>query len=223
MNRAICSFALAVSAALCSTVWPGTAAVSLAADGSEAARPAVPAEKPTSDGGQAVAPAEGRGGLSSAGNKLPAKTAGRAVSEKAFGDWTLQCLENNSAEPRCQVIHRSMSPDKKQVVMVMSLASIAKDKTGLQLALPLGFAVQAGVKLGFGSKFETTAAVSRCTVQGCLVEGECPPKMISAMKDVKTGDVTVRTVEGGTIKLALSLDGFANAFRAMQERDLEND
>ena len=145
--------------------------------------------------------------------------SGTKVSEKSFGAWTLQCLSDPSITPHCQIMHRLASPDSNQVVLVMSVASLSKDKTGLQLALPLGFAIQAGVKIAFGSKYSTGAAVSRCTVQGCIVEGTCPPEMIAAMKREKDGSVTVKTMQGNDIKLAVSLDGFADAYKAMEAKN----
>jgi invasion protein IalB len=174
------------------------------------------------DGGGIAVPPKRAGSSASKEGAAAGKTAAAADdgSDQAYGDWTLQCLGAGASGIPCQVMHRSLSPDKKQVIVVMSMAYFPKGEvTKLQLALPLGFSVQDGVKLDFGEGYSTTAKVSRCTAQGCLVEGNGAPEMIAAMRKGKAATVTVRTVEGSEIKLPFSLAGFAEAYDAMKSKN----
>lgn len=157
--------------------------------------------------------AESKIGSTEAAKEMPNEAS---VSEKAFGKWTLQCLPESAPDPRCQIVHRLMSEDGKQSVLVLSLARTSDGATKLQMALPLGFSIQEGVRIVFGGGFATIAGVSRCTVQGCLVEGDGAPEMIAAMKAEKQGAVTVRTMQGEEIALPVSLDGFSEAYAQLQ-------
>jgi invasion protein IalB len=139
----------------------------------------------------------------------------RLVEEK-FKDWSLQCIEGSSATPPCQIMYRLTSSNQKQVALVLSVARSPKGKISLQMALPLGFSISQGVDLAFGKKYSTVARVSRCTVQGCLVEGEAPAKMIDAMLHGSNGVVSVHNMEGRQIKLPISLNGFSTAFEALK-------
>lgn len=141
------------------------------------------------------------------------------LSEQAYGVWTLQCLTATTARPSCQIMHRLTSADGQQIALVLSMARVAKDTVALQMALPLGFSIQNGVKIAFGSNYSTLANVTRCTNQGCLIEGNAPPDMIAAMMQSKEGSVSVQTTQGDEFKLAVSLDGFQAAFNAMMAKD----
>ncbi|AYG69923.1 hypothetical protein CCGE531_28010 (plasmid) [Rhizobium sp. CCGE531] len=145
-----------------------------------------------------------------------APSAGPQVTEQKFDAWTLQCSTDKAMKPPCQIMYRLTSPDQKQVFLVISMARSAENKVGMQMALPLGFSIQAGVKIGFGGKYSTMAKVSRCTNQGCLVEGLCPPGMLDALLKEKSGKVSIRMMQGNMAELPISLGGFSAAYRAMQ-------
>lgn len=129
-----------------------------------------------------------------------------------FGAWVVECVQDTKLKPNCQVTHRSVSPDGKQTTLVFSLAKINDKDAVIQLALPLGFAIQAGVQLQVGSTYSTTATVSRCTMQGCIVEGPAPAELLSAMLKEKSGKITVRSMQGESADLPLDLDGFSDAY-----------
>ncbi|SCB36300.1 invasion associated locus B family protein [Rhizobium multihospitium] len=169
-------------------------------------------------GTQNVTPDAGKSDPSNAVAPAPATSApaGSQITEQKFDAWTLQCSADKTMKPRCQIVYRLTSPDQKQVFMVISMARSADKKIGMQMALPLGFAIQGGVKIGFGSKYSTIAKVSRCTTQGCLVEGLCPPEMLAALMKEKSGKVSIRMMQGNMAELPISLSGFGAAFQAMQ-------
>ncbi|TXI03184.1 MAG: hypothetical protein E6Q76_14165 [Rhizobium sp.] len=141
--------------------------------------------------------------------------APQQITEQKFDAWTLQCSTDKSMKPPCQILYKLTSPDQKQVFMVISMARSSENKVGMQMALPLGFSVQAGVKIGLGSKYSTVAKVSRCTTQGCLVEGVCPPAMLDALLKEKSGKVSIRMMQGNMAELPISLGGFDAAYHAM--------
>lgn len=148
-----------------------------------------------------------------------APVARNQPTEIVFADWKMECLDAASAVP-CQIVYRGLSPDQKQVVMVVSLAYAKSAKeTKIQMALPLGFAVEPGVTIDLGDGHTTLMQVSRCTAQGCLVDGAVAPETIEAMEKGKAGKIAIKTVEGATINLPFSLGGFSDAFEAMKKKN----
>jgi invasion protein IalB len=138
--------------------------------------------------------------------------------EERYKDWSMQCVTDSSVTPACQIIYKLMSSNQKQVTLVLSLAIFRKDSARLQMALPLGFSLAQGVNVSFGKAYSMLAHVSRCTLQGCIVEGQGPAKMISAMLHEKSGLVSVRNMQGTEIKLPISLEGFTAAYDALKTK-----
>lgn len=176
---------------------------------------------PTADGNGAIigAPA-GR-----ANNTRPAaeQKAKAAEPEKAAGNrfkqWELQCVELDKQPVRCQISSSTLSADGKQVILVMSLAYRPDGKTvAMQMAVPLGVALKDGVRLKVKGGYGATMPVSRCTPQGCLVEGAAEQALLTSMEAKAEATVTVTTPEGNAIPIALSLSGFADAHAALSAR-----
>nr|CAD6436687.1 invasion associated locus B family protein [Rhizobium sp. Q54] len=100
----------------------------------------------------------------------------------------------------------------------MSLAKGVDATTMLyQAALPLGIAVQKPVSVSMDSGFQSAIRVSRCTPQGCLLEGSADSDFIGAMKAGAEATFSVSTPEGQTIPIALSLKGFSEALAALPQ------
>ena len=144
----------------------------------------------------------------------PVDVSGNSV--KTFGDWDLQCVGHAKGGTRCQSIGDVLSADGKQAVLVMSLAPTAKTESiTIQMAVPLGVAVQAGVKIGIDEAYSASMPITRCTLQGCLVEGVVPVEMLEAMKTKSVASIGVTTPDGKDVPISLKLRGFANAYNAM--------
>lgn len=188
------------------------ASFALGAD-NDAAKPQADPPKEESRPGNTVLP-----GNASTNAPAAAPLASK-VTEQQFAAWTLQCSTDASMKPPCQIMYRLTSPDQKQVFMVISMARSADNKIGMQMALPLGFAIQGGVKIGFGTKYSTVAKISRCTTQGCLVEGLCPPGMLDVLMKEKSGKVSIRMMQGNAAELPVSLEGFNAAYQAMRAKN----
>lgn len=153
-------------------------------------------------------------------SNAPVSAAAPAPRADKFKNWELQCAEFAKGQKRCQVTGNVVSPDGKQVILVMSLAPTADGKAIVtQMAVPLGIALKAGVKIDVNGAYSTTIPVSRCTPQGCLVEGNIEDAMIEAMKTKPAATITVATPDNKVIPIKLPLDGFAEALAAMKTAD----
>jgi invasion protein IalB len=143
-----------------------------------------------------------------------------AATAERFGGWELQCETISAASRICQVSSQVTSPDGSQVILVMSLANDADgNATRMQMAVPLGIALAEKVNIAVAPNYQTSLAVSRCTPQGCLVEGIVEPAFLAAMREGEQATVSVATPEGKRIPIALALQGFSAAFDAMKKTD----
>ena len=97
-----------------------------------------------------------------------------------------------------------------QIALVLSIA-YTPDGAGpfMQLALPLGSDINSGAQLSFGSTFNQNIPFTRCTDQGCLVEGQITESLLGAMRTASLGNVGVVT-EAGAINIPISMAGFAS-------------
>lgn len=142
---------------------------------------------------------------------------GPAIAAERFESWELQCESIAAASRICQVSSRVTSPDGSQVILVMSLANDAgANSTRMQMAVPLGIALAEKVNITVAPDYDTSLAVSRCTPQGCLVEGTVEPAFIAALQKGEQAVVSVATPEGKRIPIALALKGFSAAFDALK-------
>ncbi|MBU0583139.1 MAG: invasion associated locus B family protein [Alphaproteobacteria bacterium] len=136
---------------------------------------------------------------------------------KSAGEWKLECLEDAKVRPRCQVIVRALAAN--QVALVMGVAKVpSADKAAMQIAVPLGLAVGKGVRVelpGYSADFP----VSRCTAQGCLVEGDAPEAFTEALKKGGDGAAVIYTTEGNSIRLPLPAKGFGPLFESLASTD----
>lgn len=175
---------------------------------------------PTADGNGAIigAPAGRANNRPAAEQKAKPAQPEKAAANR-FKEWELQCIELDKQPVRCQISSSTLSADGKQVILVMSLAYRPDGKSvAMQMAVPLGIALKDGVKLKVKDGYGATMPVSRCTPQGCLVEGPVERALIDSMEAKAEATVTVATPEGKAIPIALSLSGFADAHAALSAR-----
>jgi invasion protein IalB len=139
-----------------------------------------------------------------------------AIVAEKFKDWDLQCLPEG-ADPRlCQISGKTSSPDGSQVILVMSLAKDLDGKTSrMQMAVPLGIALAEKVEIAVAPSYKVSLPVSRCTPQGCLIEGPAEDALVNAMRQGEKAEVSVATPEGARVPIELSLSGFSSALDAL--------
>jgi invasion protein IalB len=143
----------------------------------------------------------------------------RTLATETFNQWTLECFEPAFNDAACQIVHRVTAGDASQVVMVFALAAKSdEDAAAIQMALPLGISLPAGIRLVIGEGYQNQIALQRCTPQGCIVEGIGSNELLAAMKREANGAVVVENEQGQQVQLPFSLNGFTAAYAAMVER-----
>ncbi|MBP1849441.1 invasion associated locus B family protein [Rhizobium halophytocola] len=146
-----------------------------------------------------------------------AKPADDKVKAATDSAWEMSC-ETVAGNRMCQISASTITGDKSQVILVMSLAPAATKGIAMQMAVPLGIAVQDKVELTIEDAYRTDLSVDRCTQQGCLIEETVEPGMIAAMKEKAKAQVIVTTPEGNKVPIDLSLSGFSKALEAMEKQ-----
>lgn len=96
-------------------------------------------------------------------------------------------------------------------MLVLAIARQSRDaRPRLQMALPLGINIARGVKITIG-EFNEDLSISRCTAQGCLVEGAASDELLAALRQGSTGRITVYSLDDNAIDLNLPLTGAASS------------
>lgn len=166
-----------------------------------------------------MAPAQEAGGRDGGETAPAAAMAAPAPQTERFDDWTVECFDEVGA---CQTTHRVVSGDGSQIVMVLALtAGRADAPASLQVAVPLGISALAGAQLAIGNAYQADIPISRCTPQGCLIEGTPSDALLSAMRAGQQGRLTVFNESGAAIPLPFSLMGFTASFADMIARNTE--
>ncbi|MEI9886222.1 MAG: invasion associated locus B family protein [Rhizomicrobium sp.] len=137
---------------------------------------------------------------------------------KTFGDWTVRCFPVTTQSP-CDMFELLANKTSGQRVMSISIAYMPTgDKHIIQIAVPLGIAIQKGLVLSAEGYTSPALRYRRCDRGGCYVEMLLEPPVLGALSGGGTS-ATIRIVaEGGkSFDIPFSLKGFADAHGAMQD------
>lgn len=124
------------------------------------------------------------------------------------GDWLVECYGAESRNGNCQLYQRVLMNNGTEIALVVAIA-YAQDGSGpfLQMALPLGSEISSGARIEFSDVIDLEIPFTRCTDQGCLVEGQLTEGLLNAMKNADAGFVTIQR-GGQPLRIPLSLSGF---------------
>ena len=159
-------------------------------------------------------------GAASAQEAPPAAAPGpvQPSESKPFGDWTVRCFPVNSPSP-CDMFELLANKQTNQRVLSVSIAYLPNgDKHVIQIAVPLGVAIQKGLILSTDSYVSPQLHYRRCDRGGCYVEMLIDAQTIGALS-ASTGSAKIKIVaDGGKVfEIPFSLNGFSDAHGAMQD------
>jgi invasion protein IalB len=145
-----------------------------------------------------------------------ANGSGTVTDSKQVGDWTVRCFAVTSESP-CDMYQELQDQTSHQRVLSVSIAYVPdKDQHVMQIAVPLGVAIQKGVVIKTDSYVSPALPFRRCDQAGCYVEMLLGADQIAGF--VKSGpQATVNIVADDSKSYALrfSLNGFSNAHDSM--------
>ena len=149
----------------------------------------------------------------------PAPSAPPSVTDtKPVGDWTVRCFSVTSASP-CDMYEELQENASHQRVLSVSIAYVPKDdRNVVDIAVPLGVSIGAGVIIKTDSYTSPRLGFRRCDQAGCYVEGLMPNEMVASLAKSGPGaSVNIVAEDGKDFAIKLSLNGFAGAHDAMAQ------
>jgi invasion protein IalB len=147
---------------------------------------------------------------------LAAATPPGQLSER-YDDWQTRCFAVKSVSP-CDAFFATFQKATGMRIASVSIAyAPARRSYLIQIAVPLGIAVQQGIVVKAGAFKSATLEVRRCDRNGCYVEGGADGALVAALvaNDGQKGSLDVVADGGKPVSLLLSLKGFAKAHDAM--------
>jgi invasion protein IalB len=147
----------------------------------------------------------------------PAPGAPLQPSEtKSFADWTVRCYPVASPSP-CDMYELLANKQSNQRVMSLSIAYMpAGDKHVIQIAVPLGVFIPAGLVVESSAYTSAVLPYRRCDRAGCYVEMIFDNGAVTSLGSA-TGSAKIKIVaDGGKVfEIPFSLNGYTDAHGAM--------
>lgn len=139
-------------------------------------------------------------------------------SRENIGDWVLECYDLPLGQ--CQIYQRILINNGAAAAMVTTFAwDEPAQAFRTQIALPLGIALSKGATISSDSGVSVSVPISRCTQQGCLVEGVASDDLVSGLEKSRSANVTVVDGTGADFAIPVSLDGFSEALARLRPGD----
>ncbi len=137
---------------------------------------------------------------------------------KVIGDWGVHCFTVASPSP-CEMQQTATQNKTRQRVLGVSIAyAPLNGRYVFQVAVPLGVSLAKGVKILATGYNGAAMAYRRCDPAGCYVEGLIDGKSIDALAAASgPAKVEIASADGRTLDLPLSLRGFADARKDMED------
>ncbi|MEL7213516.1 MAG: invasion associated locus B family protein [Pseudomonadota bacterium] len=138
------------------------------------------------------------------------------ISQTPVGDWLVECFQTPRSNNDCQAFQRVTMNNGTAVALVTTFAYTSPTQLEIQMAFPLGVDISAGARFAMGAEFTTTIPISRCTQQGCLVEGTVGANLGRMFRDSTQATVTVTVPGRGDFQVPFSLDGLNEALASIR-------
>ena len=134
------------------------------------------------------------------------------LDREEFGDWVVQCFAGSTSIEDCQLYQRVTTGDGEFTAMVVTFSWNAEQGSfETELALPLGVLLSFPPLLSIGPEYQANLAWSRCTSDGCLVQGTPNANVYELLKTNTDASITVMHPTDGQVTIPVSLNGFNEA------------
>ena len=134
--------------------------------------------------------------------------------------WTKRCEKRQEPEgDYCEIFQRLAFKETRQRLVEFALGFQNSNIASGILVLPLGVAIQPGVRVSIDDKPEyRTASIEYCIKDGCYARVELGRDMLDNMRRGKDLVLHFQNNEGKNIEVKLSLSGFSEALRGIGGR-----
>lgn len=136
-----------------------------------------------------------------------------------YGDWIVECFSGSSRPEDCQLYQKVTTSNGEFVAMIVTFAwSAESGALETELALPLGVLLSFPPMLTIGPDYKAQLAWSRCTSDGCLVEGTTNSTILNLLQTSDAASITVMHPTDGEVTIPVSLSGFNDAVTKIIQR-----
>jgi invasion protein IalB len=136
---------------------------------------------------------------------------------KEVGDWTVRCYAMSSPSP-CEMIEMRVAKKTGQRILSVLFAYVpSRDQHIMQIAVPLGVALQNGLVLSSDTYTSPPLHFRRCDQLGCYVEIPIDNQTVSSLGRATKAEMQVVSMDGRKFNLVFSLTGFTAAHADLVE------
>lgn len=146
----------------------------------------------------------------------------RTAKDITYGDWRKLCFHPAGAKTLCRTSITGKF-DTGQIAVRVDLIEREGGRARLQLLLPVGMYLQAGVKLSIDKASAYSIPYTWCLANGCIAANVAAPKLVKQMESGQT--LGLEFVDTNILSLTTSvpLAQFASVHKGAPEKTFDQD
>ncbi|SIS95089.1 Invasion protein IalB, involved in pathogenesis [Roseivivax lentus] len=137
-------------------------------------------------------------------------------TSEPIGDWRFECFALDERPDACQLHQRIVAENSNFVALAAALTVNAVGDIEAQIALPLGITLLEPPRLRLDGEVVASLPITRCTNDGCIIEGVLPTGLVAQLLDAETADIIVFSPENNTLTLPFPLRGLADGLARLE-------
>jgi invasion protein IalB len=131
-------------------------------------------------------------------------------TEKTFGSWIVNCVEDNNQQKSCSLRTRAMTQEKK-VAFIWNVGMVDKQLKS-QLLVPSGVSLQEGVRFSIGTASPTTIVYNTCGPNFCSADLPLDTALLTKIKAAQKASVNFVTGAKKLVQIELDITEFPKAY-----------
>ena len=142
------------------------------------------------------------------------KDTAKDKTAKTEALWTKRCETEGEKKGQCELFQRLIVKETgKRVVEFAVGYPEKKDEARGVIVLPLGILLTEGVKLQIDAGQTFSVKPRYCGPEGCYAYVNLNKQMLDLMRKGKEAGISFQTLQGKTITVKLSLEGFGKSLK----------
>ncbi len=134
-------------------------------------------------------------------------------SMTSYQDWRTACPPASVKEQSCQVIEEMLDNNTRAPVVRIAITK-EENKEVIGITLPLGVALEPGLKLTLGKDAALDVPFRTCSAVGCFAVMPVTDKLMASFKAAEDGKITAYGLDGKAVDIPMSFKGYSDALRA---------
>jgi invasion protein IalB len=158
------------------------------------------------------------GGLLLAASSTTGYAATRV--QKSFGNWQVNCVEDDKGAKRCDLQFALVNRKAKQVIFSWTIVrgDTKDDKNKVVVRTPTGVLLADGVAISFDGTKPVTVPFKICGPRSCFAEFDFSDEWQKAVGSKPKLTVIYSGAKGEPVKHEVNLEKFAEAYKFLQSQ-----